>query len=82
MTPDLPRETRELLSQELPFAPAAPPRRVRTPDVTTLLALAAARPDGLELLMKAPLETAAIVFGVHVFTVEEARRLLVGGADA
>jgi hypothetical protein len=54
-------------------APSTPP------DPRTLLAMAVARPEGLEMLLKAPLETAAICFGAHVFVVEEARRLMIQG---
>jgi hypothetical protein len=56
-----------------------PEARATPPDALTLLSLAAQQPEGLSYLTKAPLETAAILFGVHVFVVEEARRLLAEG---
>jgi hypothetical protein len=42
-------------------------------DVDAVLAAALALPNGIELLMKAPLETAAVLLGAHPFVVEEAR---------
>lgn len=86
----------EALRRELPVAPEAhvsralicdvaprlqvTERRATPPDALELISLAATRPDGLDVLLRAPLETAAILFGAHVFAVEEARRLLEQGA--
>lgn len=83
----------EALRRALPLAlPLTQPRHVERdqrpplpappPDALEVIALAATRPDGLELLRRAPVETAAILFGAHVFAVEAARQLLEQGAAA
>jgi hypothetical protein len=42
-------------------------------DAAALIAKASALPNGLELLTRGPIETAAVQLGTHPFVVEEAR---------
>ncbi|MCA8962289.1 MAG: hypothetical protein KDC38_17310 [Planctomycetes bacterium] len=53
-----------------------------SPDaVDELIQRASARPDGLEFLDRGALDAVAAAFGVHAFTVEEARQVRRGASS-
>ena len=56
--------------------PPAPPREEAPADPEQLIRTAEAHPLGLEFLLHAPFETAALMFGVHPFVVLGARERL------
>lgn len=55
---------------------------VRPPNRDALIEKATALPNGLELLTRGPIETAAMQLGAHPFVVDEARLHLARGAAA
>ncbi|MFZ5446635.1 MAG: hypothetical protein ACOZQL_41995 [Myxococcota bacterium] len=75
-------EQSRALAADAPPPPATTSAEQRPENALDLIALAARQPAGLELLRHAPLETAAILFGAHVFDVETARTLLEQGVVA
>ncbi len=56
--------------------PPAPPPEEAATDPELLLRTAEGHPFGLEFLLHAPFETAALMFGAHPFVVLAARELL------
>ncbi len=61
---------------ELRLRPRAPPARADDPEMSDVIERALRVPDGLALLRAAPLETAAILFGVAPPAIERARASL------
>ena len=78
-TPEAHRLASELVQQtpRLPAAPPSqPPSRLPAKDASTLVLEALASEATRELVMRAPLELAAVQLGAHPFVVEEARQRL------
>lgn len=66
----------EILASARAEAPAFPSQPKPAMDARALIARAAAMPDGLEFLTRAPIENAAVLLGSHPFVVEQARQHL------
>jgi hypothetical protein len=66
------------LAQQAPRAkqPAEPTKRVPAKDASTLVMEALASTATRELIMRAPMELAAVQLGAHPFVVDEARQRL------